>query len=80
MKADKSYGLHSGQVLKMDNLFTRKQPLGNAVREIKKMIIERFVFRGSEIISTAKLRRQQTDYPPIETIITTRHGDTSRDT
>ena len=36
MKADKSYGLHSGQVPKMDNLFKRKQPLGNAVREIKK--------------------------------------------
>ena len=79
MKADKSYGLHSGQVPKMDNLFKRRQPSGNAVREIKKMIIERFLCKESTIISVAELRCQETNCPSVETIITIRHDDSSQD-
>ena len=80
MKADKSYGLHSGQVPKMDNLFKRKQPLGNAVREIKKMITEQFLCQESAIISVAELRCQETNCPLVGTIITIRYDDSSKDT
>tara|TARA_B100001173_G_C15947845_1_gene530005 strand:- start:156 stop:434 length:279 start_codon:yes stop_codon:yes gene_type:complete len=64
----------------MGNLFKQKQPLGNAVREIKKMIIEQFLCKESAIISVAELRCHETNCPPVETIITIRHDDSSQDT
>ena len=64
----------------MDNLFKRKQPLGNTVREIKKIIIEQFLCQESEIISVAEMRCQETDGPPVETIFTIRRDDSSKDT
>ena len=48
--------------------------------KFKKMIIEQFLCKESAIISLAELRCEETNCPPVETIITIGHDDSSQDT
>jgi hypothetical protein len=61
----------------MKNLFDRRRPNGAKVREIKDLVINYFGFSETTVLTVAELRCHDDSCPPVETVITARHSDSS---
>ena len=61
----------------MKNLFDRRRPNGAKVREIKDLVINYFGFPETTVLTAAELRCHDDSCPPVETVITARHSDSS---
>ena len=61
----------------MKNLFDRRRPNGAKVREIKDLVINYFGFPETTVLTVAELRCHDDGCPPVETVITARHSDSS---
>ena len=61
----------------MKNLFDRRRPNGAKVREIKDLVINYFGFPETTVLTVAELRCHDDSCPPVETVITARHSDSS---
>ena len=61
----------------MKNLFDRRRPNGKKVREIKDLVINYFGFPETTVLTVAELRCHDDSCPPVETVITARHSDSS---
>ena len=70
-------GQHFGLGNQMSNLFERKRPNGNSVRQIKELITDQFGLSENTTIAVAELRCHEPGCPPLETVITVRHQDGS---
>ena len=61
----------------MQNLFNRTRPDRDAVRQIKEQISEGLGLPDTTTLAVAELRCHEPGCPPIETVITARHIDSS---
>ena len=59
----------------MNGMFNRKRPEANAVRNLKKIVVEQFELPDDTTLSVAELNCHEPGCPPTETVIIARSPD-----